>query len=71
MVAGLLDIVDAPVLDEIIAPHYQVETRVPVGEFLESYAKAGGGHHLYIAKGNILKELEIFTKLLGFNLSSI
>jgi len=71
MVAGLIEIVDAPILDEIISPHYQVQTRIPVGEFLENYAEAGGGHHLYIAKGNILEELGVFTKLLGFHFTSI
>ncbi len=68
MVSGLLDIIDAPVLEEIAAPHYQVKTRVPVNDFLETYALAGGGHHLYIAKGNILGELAVFCRFLGFEL---
>ncbi len=66
MVAGMLDIIDTPVLDKIESPHYQVKTQIPVNEFLENYAYAGGGHHLYIAKGNILKKLGIFCRILGF-----
>ena len=71
LVAGLLDIVDAPVLDDIEGPHYQVATRLPVGTFLERYAANGGGHHLYIAKGNILDGLSIFCRQLGFDLRVI
>lgn len=71
MVSGLLDIVDAPILDEIKSPHYQVHTRMRVSRFLEQYAEAGGGHHLYIAYGNILKELEIFSSILGFDFTAI
>ena len=67
LVAGLLDIVDSPVLDEISGPHYQVSTRIPVGRFLERYASEGGGHHLYIAKGDIMEGLAIFCKQLEFD----
>ena len=66
LVSGLLDIADTPLLDEIIAPHYQVGTRKPVGKFLEEYGAAGGGHHLYIARGDILEELALFSRILGF-----
>ncbi len=71
VVAGLLDIVDAQILDSIEGPHFQVATRIPVGMFLERYAAQGGGHHLYIAKGNILNGLSIFCKQLGFDLRVI
>ncbi len=71
MVAGLLDIVDSHVFDHIKAPHYMVNTRIPVDEFLERYAEAGGGHHLYIARGNILNEIRIFAGLLGFEFITI
>ena len=67
MVAGLLEIVDSPILDHIAGPHYQVAAHMPVGDFLEQYAGAGGGHHLYIARGNILNRLSSFCKALGFD----
>ena len=71
LVMGLLDIVDAPVLDRIVAPHYQVRTRMPVGAFLEEYAQAGGGHHLYVARGNILDELAIVSRILDFEYTQL
>jgi L-arabinose isomerase len=71
LVAGLLDIVDAPTLDDIQGPHYQVATRLPVGDFLEQYAANGGGHHLYVAKGDILYDLSIFCNSLGFDFRTI
>ncbi|MBT3274766.1 MAG: hypothetical protein HN368_16540 [Spirochaetales bacterium] len=67
LVAGLLDILDEPILDEIVGPHYQVGTRMDVGDFLEKYAAVGGGHHIFIARGNLLYKLSVFSKLLGFD----
>ena len=71
LVAGLLDIVDAQILDDIEGPHYQVATRLPVGDFLEQYAANGGGHHLYIARADIQHELRTFCDLLGFDFRRI
>ncbi len=71
LVAGLLEIVDTPILEDISGPHYQVSTRIPVGAFLEQYAAHGGGHHIYIARGNILYELSLFSRQLGFDYRTI
>lgn len=70
-VAGLLDIIDTPLLAQIVAPHYQVHVRGDLGEFLRKYAYAGGGHHLYVAKGNILAALRTFCRLLGFDMEVV
>jgi L-arabinose isomerase len=71
LVAGLLDIVQTGTIDAIIPPHYQVDPRQPVGVFLERYARAGGGHHLHIARGNIMSRLASFAHHLDIKLEVI
>lgn len=71
MVVGLLEIVDKPVLEKIEGPHFHVKPDMPVVRFLERYADAGGGHHLYLAKGNILEQVMLMGKVLGFEVLSI
>ncbi len=67
LVVGLLDIVDTELMPAVPAPHYQIDPRIPLPEFLEQYADAGGGHHLYVAKGDILEGVRLFCRYVGID----
>ncbi|MFP4384236.1 MAG: hypothetical protein ACLFSE_09330 [Spirochaetia bacterium] len=71
LVAGLLNIVDTELMPNIPSPHYQVEPNMPLHLFLERYAEAGGGHHLYIVRGDVLEELQFFCRYLGIEWISV
>ena len=46
-------------------PQFSVKPFIPVGDFLEKYSMAGGGHHIYIAKGNITGDILNAGTVLG------
>ena len=60
------DIVDAPVYVSVQAPHFLMKPPLPIAEFLERYAEAGGGHHLYIAEGDLIRQTRIAASSLGW-----
>lgn len=71
LVIGLLDIIDLPLFDCFKAPHYIVKPRMPLPEFLEKYSLSGGGHHLYIADGDIVNLIEAWSRALGIETAEI
>jgi L-arabinose isomerase len=66
IVAGILDIVDYPVLEQVAGPHYVVKPRCELTDFLERYAECGGGHHVYISRGDKIEAVKTMAKILDF-----
>ena len=71
IVSGVLDIVEFPVLDQIEGPHYVVRTRGALADFLERYAAVGGGHHVYISRGDITPVTRTMSGILDFEFHEI
>ncbi|OGF46632.1 MAG: hypothetical protein A2452_11295 [Candidatus Firestonebacteria bacterium RIFOXYC2_FULL_39_67] len=65
LVTGLLNIIDEKLFDCLDMPQFSVKPFIPVGDFLEKYSMAGGGHHIYIAKGNITGDILNAGTVLG------
>ncbi len=47
------------------------EPPMDVAGFLEAYGACGGGHHLYLAEGDIREECGYMAKMLGWELNDI
>ncbi len=65
LLSGKLTCIEHPLLEELGAPHFIVKPKKELHEFLTEYSMNGGGHHLYVAKGDILSELRLFARLAG------
>ena len=61
------EIIDSPVYPNIQGPHFMLKPPLPVAEFLERYAECGGGHHLYVAEGDLLREAKVMAQTLGWS----
>ena len=66
LIACVAELLDTPVYDSIGSPHFVMKPTVPVDDFLEWYASCGGGHHLYVADGNLLPQIREMARNLNF-----
>lgn len=62
LLAGRLECIDHPAMETFGAPHFVVRPKRPLRDFLKQYSERGGGHHVYVAQGNILARLREFAK---------
>ncbi len=65
LVVATLDIVERDPSPGITAPHFFASPETPVAEFLEEYARLGGGHHVYLCEGDIRRRLRVMCSHLG------
>lgn len=65
LLSGLLDCVESAIFEDFGAPHFVAQPKTELGVFLETYSKNGGGHHIYVAQGDILGRLSAFAHMTG------
>jgi|GEM_PF-5830473 len=65
LLSGLLDCIRYPLFEELGAPHFIVKPKKELHAFLTEYSENGGGHHLYVAEGNVARELSTFAGTVG------
>ncbi|MFH1073630.1 MAG: hypothetical protein V1752_00935 [Candidatus Firestonebacteria bacterium] len=64
LVAAPADIKEAKLFKHVTMPHYVIKPKMELTAFLEKYGQAGGGHHIYVAEGDIMEELRQFSTAL-------
>lgn len=65
LLAGLMDCVENGVFEDFGAPHFVARPKAELSAFLKSYSENGGGHHLYVAQGDVLGRLSGFAHMIG------
>lgn len=71
LVTGLLNVIKDKLYDCLDCPQYSVKPEIPLKDFLEKYSLAGGGHHLYVARGDITREISSAGTALGMQVIKI
>ena len=71
LVTGILSIVKNRLYDVLDCPQFVVRPDLKLENFLETYAEAGGGHHIYLAAGDRTKEIAGFGRHLGMKVVHI
>ena len=67
IVSTVVDLLDRACAPGVNAPHFFAKPRAAVSDFLESYAAAGGGHHVYLIEGDVRRQVEIMCRHLGLS----
>lgn len=71
LLVGVLDCVEHTLYEVMGVPQFVVSPRQGIREFLMLYSMEGGGHHLYVAEGNILDSLSAFCGVIGVDIGVI
>lgn len=71
IVTAMADIVRFPLKPEFNMPHFKIKPRRPLETFLEQYAYAGGGHHIYLATGDQRGALTVMARQLGLAFAEV
>lgn len=71
LVVAPADIVRFPLKVEFNMPHFKIKARLPLERFLEQYAYAGGGHHIYLATGDQRNALRSMARHLGLAFAEV
>ncbi|MDO8544814.1 MAG: hypothetical protein Q7S40_30590 [Opitutaceae bacterium] len=70
-VVAQADIVRFPLKVEFAMPHFRIKPRLPLENFLERYAYAGGGHHIYLATGDQRRPVALMARQLGLAFAEV
>lgn len=65
LMAAEVDVVDFPANPAFDVPHYKIAPREPLTEFLDTYSRHGGSHHLAIAFGEVASKVKKAARLMG------
>ncbi len=65
LLCGLLDCEDIPPYGDLGVPQFFVRPQRPLHEFLELYSQWGGGHHIYLAQGDVTESMVRFAAWIG------
>lgn len=65
IVTAPLELIERDLAPGVEAPHFFARPSGKVSDFLESYAAAGGGHHVYLVEGDVRTEIETMCGHLG------
>jgi L-arabinose isomerase len=65
IIAAPVTILDYGPLPEFCVPHFKIQPRAGVRDFLTKYAKAGGPHHNAICRGDARRRLQLAADLIG------
>ena len=71
LLTGIVKVEDLQPYEAFDAPHFIIKTSEGINRFREKYCLSGGGHHLYFAMGNIVKDLKELSNYLDIPCNDI
>lgn len=71
MITSLVEVVDRPPLKKIDSPHFFIDVKKKIADFLQSYSLEGGTHHLAMSYGDQRNILRYVAKIMGFEFAIV